>query len=901
MSNHSRRALKRTAAAAIAALAGATSVALVPGSAGALPGFEFERLDGLDRYATAGEIALEAFPGGTDNVILATGENFPDALAGNYLAGALGAPILLAHHDDVPQATVDALAALDPDTVTLLGGTVALDNSVEAELAGLGYGVDRISGSDRFDTARLIAVQGASSGIGLVGGEETAIVATGGNFPDALAAGPVAYDEGFPILLTPSGSLSPSVSAAIDELNIEHVIILGGDGAINGAVQTAIGGLGVTTERLSGDTRFSTATAIAERAIDDFGFTDAHVDVASGRNFPDALAGGALGGTETAPLVLTEPNSAADETCDFLEGHDDTLATGHALGGTAAVSGAALATLRECAGGEAPNENPRGNQDYNSTPSSPVLGVLGTDGLARQEYTFSDILPGTEVDVTFVPCFAESRDADGNVAIADDPIPQDFFFSLLTGQNNNNVGPFTGIDYLGAGHALYMLGLDNTNILFVNGEVQPGGTHFVDDFNVPASGQLVVEFISIQSDCVIPLVYEDLDGDDRLDLEPDTDLPTDPFAVGNAFVASNGEAANGQEIDGDVMFHNRDENYFVLDDSDTAIVDGNVFFYEDNDDYTYDGDFLPFLSGEFETSMADFNTWLSELDEIDDNGVDDPDYSRNGSNTFEIDDDYSGFTTGINVVMGDFDDDPSDSTSNDALITWDTPDPTDGFIVDYEVDAYDADTGGVFAFFAGFDSDDDPQPTTPPEPNQDVDNDNIDDDVDNELIVEDLPLGNFVFVIHALTGTGDESLFASEPSSTVSSPGAPGAPLSTAITFTDSLINCCGTITAFDIIRISFSEDVVASATATITARDADGTIWRINRTGPPGVDNSDWLDTNNATNDIRIDMTANAQVITAGGNGTPDVPAQILASTGITDLAGNQWNIMDSPDSTIG
>src|ERR1700694_4175218 len=76
-------------------------------------GFAFTRVDGVNRFGTASALARQAFPGGAGTAILASGSNFPDALAANYLAGQDGAPILLVGPSaPVPAETLTAIGAL---------------------------------------------------------------------------------------------------------------------------------------------------------------------------------------------------------------------------------------------------------------------------------------------------------------------------------------------------------------------------------------------------------------------------------------------------------------------------------------------------------------------------------------------------------------------------------------------------------------------------------------------------------------------------------------------------------------------------------------------------------------------------------------------------------------------
>jgi hypothetical protein len=83
-----------------------------------------DRIGGADRYATAAMIAMEAYPDGADTVYLARSDTFPDALAAKSLTDG---PILLVPTcGDLPQATADAIADLDPDEIVALGGSDAI-------------------------------------------------------------------------------------------------------------------------------------------------------------------------------------------------------------------------------------------------------------------------------------------------------------------------------------------------------------------------------------------------------------------------------------------------------------------------------------------------------------------------------------------------------------------------------------------------------------------------------------------------------------------------------------------------------------------------------------------------------------------------------------------------------
>jgi peptidoglycan-N-acetylglucosamine deacetylase len=153
--------------------------------------------------------SLEAYPDGADTVI-ATGRNWPDALGGTALAGVLDAPILLSEPglaSRLDQGT--EIERLGATHAIILGGTGAVSDAVMAQIGTTGdieY-VERIAGTSRYQTADAVALRvidelGAAY-------DGTAFVATGGNFPDALAAAPLAAAKGWPLFLAhPTGGLS---------------------------------------------------------------------------------------------------------------------------------------------------------------------------------------------------------------------------------------------------------------------------------------------------------------------------------------------------------------------------------------------------------------------------------------------------------------------------------------------------------------------------------------------------------------------------------------------------------------------------------------------------------------------------------------------------------------------
>jgi putative cell wall-binding protein len=337
-----------------------------------------ERLSGENRFGTARDIANDTYPDGSEDVVVASGEVFPDALSGNYLAGLIDGPVLLSTKDPVRgdlQEDLDAaLDDMDPERIWIVGGDFAISDEVEellAEKLGDADNVIRLEGKTRYETAAEIALAGSrteggtiddeSDAVGEWEGQRTAFLVTGERFPDALASGPLAYSENFPILLTLTDSLHPAAADAIDRLGIDRVIIAGGTGAVSQAVEDEVNEEGVETVRFSGTDRIGTAVALANLSLSQFGYTAEHINIAGAQRdfddegretrFADALAMGPHGGVEGSPLVLTvgnQPNVPADLDRFLRETACQSVFL-HIAGGDAVVTDEHIDALEEAA------------------------------------------------------------------------------------------------------------------------------------------------------------------------------------------------------------------------------------------------------------------------------------------------------------------------------------------------------------------------------------------------------------------------------------------------------------------------------------------------------------------------------------------------------------------------
>jgi putative cell wall-binding protein len=166
------------------------------------------RVWGANRYGTAAAVSASTFSPGVSVVYVATGANFPDALAGGPAGLTNDGPILLVRQNSVPKETVAELARLHPFRIVVLGGAAVVSDSVVTELESMASsGVSRYRGANRHETAAAVSEAVFPTGTG------TVFIVTGVNFPDAVAAGPVAGIRNAPILLV-TGTSVPTATAS---------------------------------------------------------------------------------------------------------------------------------------------------------------------------------------------------------------------------------------------------------------------------------------------------------------------------------------------------------------------------------------------------------------------------------------------------------------------------------------------------------------------------------------------------------------------------------------------------------------------------------------------------------------------------------------------------------------
>lgn len=232
-----------------------------------------ERISGSNRYRTNAKL-FSGQPRGADQVYLASGQNFPDALSAAALAGHQGVPLLLTKPGSLDSSVASRLDALDADKLIVIGGTSAISSAVARKAAAYTGSANftRIDGKNRYETSAMVAKRFGS-------GVTTAYVASGRNYPDALAGTALGAKVGGPVLLTTEEHIHVSASLALTSIGPKAVRILGGPATIS---ETAMGELstGSCARKVPSGTLFgSSLSNKGERAAESL----ANIDSAFGR------------------------------------------------------------------------------------------------------------------------------------------------------------------------------------------------------------------------------------------------------------------------------------------------------------------------------------------------------------------------------------------------------------------------------------------------------------------------------------------------------------------------------------------------------------------------------------------------------------------------------------------
>lgn len=276
---------------------------------------QVKRLAGQGRYETAKAVTSQWDK--SEYAVLVTGADYPDALSATPLAKKYDAPILLTEKNKLNNNTLSEIKRLGVKKVFIVGGRGAVGTQVESELKKQNISIERLGGAGRYETSVEVAKKLENT--------EEAFIVTGTDFTDALTVAPIAAKKGAPIILSPSGNINNAVKKYLEQVSKTYVI--GGIKEINEVVYKQL----PSPERISGANKYERNINVINKFVDN----KENVYVATGANYPDALAGSALAAKNNSYILLVEEN-INNSTLNFVK--EDRFNTITLLGGTGVVS-----------------------------------------------------------------------------------------------------------------------------------------------------------------------------------------------------------------------------------------------------------------------------------------------------------------------------------------------------------------------------------------------------------------------------------------------------------------------------------------------------------------------------------------------------------------------------------
>lgn len=296
-----------------------------------------ERLSGEDRFKTSVAISQNGWKS-AENVIIAYGRDFPDALCATPLAKKLNAPILLSEKSRLTAEVENELKRLRPQNVYLIGGTAVITTEVEAQIKGAlpNAQVKRIAGADRIETSIEVAK--------LLNYNGKLVIAYGWNYADALSIAPIAAKYEMPIILSRTNELKNTVQQYLHGKNINKAYIIGGPAVISDNIKNSL----QNAERISGSNRFETNYEVLNKFKNEINFESIYVAIGIGDGkFADALSASSLVAKNNGVLVLKSSttdyqNSILQKTKTLLKENSNVKSKIIALGGEAVVPHASV-------------------------------------------------------------------------------------------------------------------------------------------------------------------------------------------------------------------------------------------------------------------------------------------------------------------------------------------------------------------------------------------------------------------------------------------------------------------------------------------------------------------------------------------------------------------------------
>ncbi|MBV7271743.1 cell wall-binding repeat-containing protein [Clostridium sp. PL3] len=311
-----------------------------------------QRIEGSNRIETANLISKYKWKDTSENVVIASSEDFFCAISAVPLASKLNCPILFTEKNTLNQNTKEEIIRLKAKKIYIIGDKDVISQETEDELLKIANSVYRIQGKDKFSISTNIAL--------IIGKSDKVFIVNGNDFPDALSIASIAGKNEAPIIFTDKEQLTTSAMKYIKSNKIKESYIVGGKEVISNDILNGL----PNPYRLFGEDRYATNIDIINYFSDEL--NQSSTFIVPGESIEDstaAIAAAVVAQSSSSPLVLM---GAPGETYskNFLESNSFNINNVIIIGGENVLSSKRLGILG----------------DYNSINAKDYLDTVSYDG-----------------------------------------------------------------------------------------------------------------------------------------------------------------------------------------------------------------------------------------------------------------------------------------------------------------------------------------------------------------------------------------------------------------------------------------------------------------------------------------------------------------------------------------
>lgn len=272
----------------------------------------------------------------TNKVILVNRDKYPDAISATNISQG-DYPVLYTRVDDVDGKTISLLKSMNLDEIYILGGTLSVSDNVVTKLSNdLSVKVTRVAGRSRYDVNVNAIRQNHSKASHL-------ILASGEVYADALYGVSYANTMDAPVVLSNTNTLSDSTIQLLEDLDTTQVTIIGGKLSVTGLVESQLGSLGISVNRIAGRNRYIGSAEVARSSYE----TPQNVVIASGEVFSDALVSAPLAQKLNAPILLVKNDQIDNEVNEYLKDKKESIDRIYIQGGPLTISAENEAKIKQ--------------------------------------------------------------------------------------------------------------------------------------------------------------------------------------------------------------------------------------------------------------------------------------------------------------------------------------------------------------------------------------------------------------------------------------------------------------------------------------------------------------------------------------------------------------------------